>query len=72
MFLHHVIQTLFLLAGIVALSAAVCNGDWFFNSRNAAPVVNYLGRTKSRWLYGAIGILFIVAAIGFYYHIKSY
>lgn len=71
MFLHHIVQTLFLLAGIISLSAAIFNWDWFFNTRNASPVVKQLGRTKSRWLYGAMGTFFIATAIGFYYYIKT-
>ena len=71
MFLHHIVQILFLLAGIVSLSASLFNWEWFFTTRNAAPVVKYFGRTKSRWLYAAMGILFIATAIGFYYYIRS-
>lgn len=71
MILHNVIQVLFLLAGLMALLAAVCNWEWFFSSDNAALVVRHLGRTKSRWLYGALGALFIVAAVYFYYHVKA-
>lgn len=71
MILHNIIQIIFLLSGIVALLAAMFNWEWFFASDNAAPVVRHLGRTKSRWLYGALGVLFIVAAIYFYYHVKA-
>ncbi len=71
MFFHHLIQTIFLIAGVISLLAALLNWGWFFNTRNAEPVVRTLGRKKSRWLYGAIGILLIVAAIGFYYRIMN-
>lgn len=72
MFIHNIIQTLFLIAGIITLLASLCNWEWFFASANAAPVVKRLGRSKSRWLYGVIGMGLIAAAIGFYYHIKSF
>ena len=71
MFFHHLIQTIFLLAGVTSLLAAVLNWEWFFNTKNAEPIVRSLGRKKTRWLYGAIGIMLIAAAIGFYYRIRG-
>ena len=71
MFLHHLIQTIFLLAGATSLLAALLDWGWFFNTKNAEPVVKALGRKNSRWLYGALGIILIAAAIGFYYRIKE-
>ncbi len=71
MFFHHLIQTIFLLTGTTSLLASLFNWDWFFNTKNAEPVVKSLGREKSRWLYGAIGIILIAAAIGFYYRIRG-
>lgn len=71
MIAHNILQTIFLIAGIIVLLAALLNWEWFFASRNAAPVVRYFGRTKSRLLYGAAGVFLIAAAIGFYYHIKN-
>lgn len=70
MFFHHLIQTIFLLSGATALLAALFDWEWFFTTRNAEPVVRTLGRKKSRWLYGAIGIILIAAAIGFYYQLR--
>ena len=71
MILHHIIQTIFVIAGVTALLAAILNWDWFFMARNAEFVVKRLGRTKSRILYGIAGLLFITAAVYFYYRIKS-
>ena len=71
MFFHHLIQTIFLLAGVTSLLAAVLNWEWFFTTKNAEPIVRSLGRKKTRWLYGAIGIMLIAAAIGFYYRIRA-
>ena len=71
MFFHHLIQTIFLLAGVTSLLAAVLDWEWFFTTKNAEPVVRSLGRKKARWLYGAIGIMLIAAAIGFYYRIRG-
>lgn len=69
MVLHHIIQTLFLISGIVTIAAAIGDWDWFFTSKNAEPVVSYLGRKKSRWLYGTLGTILVAIAIGFYYYI---
>ena len=71
MFFHHLIQTIFLMAGVTSLLAAVLNWEWFFNTKNAEPIVRSLGREKTRGLYGAIGIMLIAAAIGFYYQIRG-
>lgn len=71
MFFHHLIQTIFLLAGVTSLLAAVLDWEWFFTTKNAEPIVRSLGRKKARWLYGAIGIMLIAAAIGFYYRIRG-
>ena len=71
MFFHHLIQTIFLLAGVTSLLAAVLNWEWFFTTKNAEPIVRSLGREKTRWLYGAIGIILIAAAIEFYYRIRG-
>ena len=71
MILHNIIQIIFLLAGVTALMAAVFNWEWFFTTSNAEPVVKRFGRYKSRLLYGTAGVLFIFAAIFFYYKIKN-
>ncbi len=71
MILHNVIQIIFLLAGVIALLSAIFNWDWFFTAHNAEFVVKRFGRSKSRIVYGVAGIVFIVAAVYFYYQIKD-
>ena len=71
MILHNIIQIIFLLSGATALMAALFNWEWFFTTRNAEPVVKKLGRGKSRLLYGTAGVVFIFAAIFFYYKVKG-
>lgn len=71
MIIHNILQTIFLIGGIVVLLAALFDWEWFFASRNASPVVRYFGRTKSRWLYGASGVFLIAVAIGFYFRLKA-
>lgn len=67
MIMHHIIQTIFLLTGMTALLASLFNKDWLFNAENARFIVNRLGRNGARWVYGTIGIIFVTAAIYFYY-----
>ena len=71
MIMHHIIQVIFLLTGITALWASLFNKDWLFTSENARFVVDRLGRNGARWVYGTVGILFITAAIYFYYQITG-
>lgn len=71
MILHNVVQTIFLLAGIIALFASLFDWEWFFTADNAKFLVKRLGRRGARWAYGLAGVLFIAAAIYFYYRIDS-
>lgn len=71
MFLHNVVQTIFLLAGIVSLLASLLDWDWFFTADNAGFLVKRLGRQGARVAYGTIGVAFIAAAIFFYYKIEA-
>ena len=66
MIMHHIIQAIFLLTGITALWASLFNKDWLFNADNAQWVVKRFGRKGALWVYGAIGAIFIFAAIYFY------
>ena len=70
MILHSVVQAMFLLTGIIALMASLFNWEWFFTTENTRFLVNRLGRTGARWVYGIIGTLFIAAALYFYYRIN--
>lgn len=63
----YVVQGIFLVAGIIALLAALLNWEWFFNARNTLFIVNALGRRRTRWFYGIIGILLIGMSLLFWY-----
>ena len=71
MILHNFVQVIFLLTGLVALLASLFDWDWFFTADNAKFLVKRLGRRGARWAYGLAGVLFIAAAIYFYYRIDS-
>ncbi len=71
MAIHYVIQALLVIVGTVTVVAAIFNQDWFFESKNAEPVVKFAGRRKSRIIYGIIGLLFIVLALYSFFHIRA-
>ena len=50
---------LFIGLGVVALTAAVCNSDWFFQTGGADFFVRRLGRKGARIFYGVLGCLLI-------------
>ena len=64
--MHYIVQAIFLFTGIIALWASVFNNDWLFTADNARWVVKRFGRKGARWAYGAVGAIFIFAAIYFY------
>ena len=71
MAIHHIIQAIFLLAGIISLLASILDWEWFFTAENTRYLVKRFKRKGARWIYGTIGMLFIAAAIYFFIQIKS-
>lgn len=71
MILHNFVQIIFLLTGCIALFVSLFNWEWFFTADNASFLVKRLGRNGARWAYGAIGAIFIAAAVYFYYQIEA-
>ena len=71
MIVHHIIQVMFLLAGLIALLASLFNWEWFFTTENTRYLVKKFKRKGARWIYGTIGVLFIAAAIYFFFQIKG-
>ncbi len=65
---HHFIQGIFVLAGLVALLAALLNSEWFFTARNAQLIVRNVGRGRARLFYGILGIILIGMAVYFFLH----
>lgn len=58
-----IVLSLFLLSGILALTAAIANWEWFFNSKNCRMLTTKLSRRQARWLYGIIGGLILLMTI---------
>ena len=71
MIVHYIIQAMFLLAGLIALLASLFNWEWFFTTENTRYLVKKFKRKGARWIYGTIGVLFIAAAIYFFFQIKN-
>jgi len=57
-----VLNGIFILAGALALTASICGWKWFFNTASARSVTGRNLRT-ARFLYGAAGLLILLAGI---------
>ncbi|WP_455587360.1 immunity 17 family protein [Bacteroides sp.] len=68
---HYFILSLFAIAGIISLLAALLNWGWFFTAHNAQTVVRRIGRSRARILYGIVGLLLIGMAVFFFHSIKN-
>lgn len=52
-------------AGVFSVCGAVCDWDWFINSRKARAMVALLGRNGARAFYGLLGaVLSVVGLLG--------
>ena len=63
---HYFIITLFALAGVVSVMAAVLDWEWFFTAQNTRFIVRSLGRRRARWCYGLLGVVLVVLAVFFF------
>ncbi len=70
--IHYVIQSLFVLVGLLALLAALFNWDWFFTAQNTRFIVANAGRKRARLFYAAIGILMIATGVFFFLSVQGY
>jgi small neutral amino acid transporter SnatA (MarC family) len=51
-----------ILGGLFAIVCAVCDWEWFMNSRKARVFVNWLGRNGARAFYCILGL--VIAFLG--------
>lgn len=58
-----ILQGILIVVGLVSLSAAVFNWNWFFNADNAQFSIKALGRQRARICYGLAGVLMILVAL---------
>ena len=71
MIAHYIIQSVFVLVGILALLASVFNWDWFFTAQNSQVIVKALGRNRSRVFYALLGIGMIAAGVYFFLSVQE-
>jgi len=50
-------------AGSFSILGAICNWDWFMNSRKAEFMVRILTRNGARIFYAILGILLVVLGV---------
>ncbi|WP_289089866.1 immunity 17 family protein [uncultured Bacteroides sp.] len=71
MIAHYIIQSVFVLVGILSLMASVFNWEWFFTAQNSQFIVRALGRNKSRIFYAILGLSMIAAGIYFFLSVRE-
>jgi small neutral amino acid transporter SnatA (MarC family) len=62
---EYLVLTIFVVAGVISLTAAIFNVDWYFQSRKASTFVHWFGRNGARVFYGLLGLALIAAGIWF-------
>lgn len=71
MIAHYIIQSVFVLVGILSLMASVFNWEWFFTAQNSQFIVRTLGRNKSRIFYAILGLSMIAAGVYFFLSVRE-
>ena len=69
--MHYLIQGIFVIVGLLAISAAIFDWDWFFQAQNTQLIVKNVGRKRARLFYAALGILMIATAVYFFLEIQK-
>ncbi|GAB6394845.1 MAG: immunity 17 family protein [Bacteroidales bacterium] len=64
---EYLVLGIFVLAGAIALAAAVFNFDWYFQSRKASTAVRWFGRNGARIFYGLLGLALMAAGVLFFF-----
>lgn len=60
---EYILLILFIVLGIVSLTAAACNSDWYFQTSGAAFFVRRWGRRGARIWYALLGAALIGCGI---------
>lgn len=71
MIVHYIIQSVFVLVGILSILASVLNWEWFFTAHNSQFIVRNLGRNKARIFYALLGIGMIAAGVYFFLSVQE-
>ncbi|MHC4253428.1 MAG: immunity 17 family protein [Planctomycetota bacterium] len=54
---------IFVAAGVFSMLGAICNWEWFMNSRKARFLVRIATRTGARVFYGLLGLALVVLGV---------
>lgn len=60
--LNTITAVIFVILGILSISASIFNFKWFFTSENGKMFVKFFGRRGARIFYGIMGILILYMA----------
>ena len=71
MIAHYIIQSVFVLVGILSILASVFNWEWFFTAHNSQFIVRNLGRNKARIFYALLGIGMIAVGVYFFLSVQE-
>lgn len=71
MIAHYIIQSVFVLVGVLSILASVFNWEWFFTAHNSQFIVRNLGRNKARIFYALLGIGMIAAGVYFFLSVQE-
>ena len=64
---HYFLLGIFALVGILSLTAAILNWDWFFHAQSMPRFIRNAGRKRARLYYAAVGVLLIGMAALFFH-----
>lgn len=71
MIAHYIIQSVFVLVGILSIMASIFNWEWFFTAHNSQFIVRNLGRNWARIFYALLGIGMIAAGVYFFLSVQE-
>lgn len=71
MITHYIIQSVFVLVGLMAILAAIFNWDWFFTAHNSRFIVENVGRLRARLFYAILGLFMIATGVFFFLTLQN-
>ena len=71
MFMHYLIQSIFVLVGLLVVLASLFNWDWFFKAQNTQLLVKNVGRKQARLFYAFLGVLMMATAVYFFLEVQK-
>lgn len=69
---HYIIQSLFVVIGLLTLAASLFNWNWFFTAHNTQFIVANVGRKQARLFYAVLGLLMIGTGVFFFLSVQGY